>query len=94
MIAEVIESLRGRASKIKPTYGLRLGTNSIRLFFPNTSEKSAHVPQMPPSLSVVFSVHLSSTLSQDEIDKIVDWILRLPKSVALHLDAAYLTFSN
>ena len=92
-LAEAIEALRGRASKIKPTHCLRLGSNSIRLCFPDASENS-HLPQMPPSLSAVFSVHLSPTLPQEEIDKFVAWILHLPRSVALHLDSAYQTRST
>ncbi|KAN0066707.1 hypothetical protein V8E54_015177 [Elaphomyces granulatus] len=83
-LAEIVESLRTRMSRIKPTHGIRLGDNSLRFRFPS----------MPPSLSAVFSVHLSPSLGQAGLKEMIQWIHNLNSDIELSLETAYETDST
>jgi hypothetical protein len=92
-LAEIFESLRTRMSRIKPTHGIRLGDNSLRFRFPDVSTESCF-PLMPPSLSAVFSVHLSPSLGQEGLKEMIQWIHNLNSDIELSLETAYETDST
>lgn len=83
-LAEIVDSLRTRMSRIKPTHGIRL----VIIFFASVFQMSTQYcfPLMPPSLSPVFSVHLSPSLGQEGLKEMIQWIHNLNSDIELSLE--------
>lgn len=90
--AELIECLRFSSPKSKPVHYVLVGCNSVRLWFPGATGPVDL--ERPPSLEAVFTLHVSRSLTQDEIDHFVAWLQTLPRKFSLSLDAVYETQSQ
>ncbi|KAL4786487.1 hypothetical protein BJX76DRAFT_365573 [Aspergillus varians] len=92
-IANVVDSLRAREAAVKrPTHCLKLGAASICL--PCAGLSTVDPTDIPPALRVLFSVHLSYDMSEEEQVRFANWIGSLPASVSMTLEGVYPTGST
>ncbi|PLB46686.1 hypothetical protein P170DRAFT_219342 [Aspergillus steynii IBT 23096] len=92
--AELIEHLRLTSPLGKPIHSTVIGCNSVRLWFPGKEGFDSTRTETPPSLYAVFSLRISRSLRQEEIDDFVVWLRKIPRRFGLSLDAVYETESQ
>ncbi|EEH40330.2 hypothetical protein PAAG_02385 [Paracoccidioides lutzii Pb01] len=101
-MANMVVALRALSSTSKPIHRITGGPKLIRLAFPepvsNFRILNDFVPDILPSsvtrYPAVFSVHISKTLSDDEITELVKWIKEIGKGRGFAVNGAYRTNST
>jgi hypothetical protein len=90
-LAELIAALRIESPARKPTHMVRLGTSSVRLYFPaSISSRSMGTPK----LQAVFQVHVADDFTQDELKDLIRWVHSLSPWVKLKLEGVFDTAST
>lgn len=78
-LSNLIETLREKSPRKKPTYAARLGLGSIILPLVPTIPSVASRPPAP-GLLATFSMHVSDNFTEKELKDLVSWMGMLPKS--------------
>jgi hypothetical protein len=90
-LSEVMATIRGNSSVVKPTHHVKLG---VSVCFSFTGVTRVHPNTIAPSLRVVFSVHIADNMTREQLDRFITWIESLPPGFAMDLDGVYPTNST
>lgn len=91
IISDVMATIRGNSSVVKPTHHVKLG---VSVCFPFTGVTRIDPNTIDPSLRAVFSVRISESMTQEQLNRFVTWIETLPPAFGMDLDATYTTSST
>lgn len=90
-LSDVMATIRADSPVVKPTHHVKLGS-SVRLLFTGVTRIDPNT--IAPSLRAVFSVHIAENMTQDQLNRLIQWINDLPSSYAMELDGVYQTNST
>ncbi|PGH30154.1 hypothetical protein GX50_07088 [[Emmonsia] crescens] len=101
-LADAVAAIRAESSTHKAVHRITVGPNSISLVFPEQNfdppTPNVAIPNAPPSTSTVypavFSVHISETLTDDEMKQLVGWVRDIGKDRGFAVNGAYRTNST
>jgi hypothetical protein len=91
ILADVMASIRGNSSVVKPTHHVKLGVSTC---FPFTGVTLVDPNTIAPSLRVVFSVRIAEDMTREQLERFITWIETLPPGHGIELDGIYPTTST
>jgi hypothetical protein len=90
-LAELIAILREDSPVKKPSHTVRVGSSSVRLYFPGVMGTDVFTGHS--RLQAAFKVHIDETFTPEELQNFISWIHSLSPRAGLSLDAVYETGS-